>query len=84
MRAGSSTAKGRVASISSRPSRGALEAALRERLSALEVGQLDLVKAFAQESPPTKLSFYSPASGAANLNTDTRNGLVVLHDFENG
>ena len=56
----------------------ALEAALRERLSALEVGQLDLVKAFAAEPPPTKLSFYSPASGAVDPKPDTRGRLVDL------
>jgi len=42
----------------------ALEAALRERLSAIEVGQLETVQAFAKEPPPTKLSFYSPALAA--------------------
>ena len=56
----------------------ALEAALRERLSALEVGQLDLVKAFAQEPPPTKLSFYSASSGAVSPSSDARSRLVDL------
>jgi len=36
----------------------ALEAALRERLSALEVGRLDTLKAFAADPPPVKLAFY--------------------------
>ena len=38
----------------------ALEGALRERLGALEVSRLELVKAFAQDVPPAKLAFYSP------------------------
>ncbi|MEO7105655.1 MAG: chromosome segregation protein SMC, partial [Rhodoferax sp.] len=38
----------------------ALEGALRERLSALEVSRLDLVKAFANDAPPAKLAFFSP------------------------
>ncbi len=61
----------------------ALEAALRERLSALEVGQLDLVKAFAKEPPPTKLSFYSPSSasaGAANPGRSRLVDLLRIHD----
>ncbi|MDD2925322.1 chromosome segregation protein SMC [Rhodoferax sp.] len=45
----------------------ALEGALRERLGALEVSRLDLVRAFAQDVPPAKLAFYSPpAAGAAD------------------
>ena len=39
----------------------ALEAALRERLGALEVSRLELVRAFAADLPPAKLAFYSPA-----------------------
>jgi chromosome segregation protein len=38
----------------------ALEGALRERLSALEVSRLELVRAFASDAPPAKLSFFSP------------------------
>ncbi len=38
----------------------AMESALRERLSSLEVSRLDMVKAFASDAPPAKLSFYSP------------------------
>jgi chromosome segregation protein len=60
----------------------ALEAALRERLSALEVGQLDLVKAFAQEPPPTKLSFYSASSGAVSPSSDARSRLVAAASAE--
>ena len=37
----------------------ALEAALRERLNALEVGRLDTVRAFAADAPPAKLAFYT-------------------------
>ena len=43
----------------------ALEAALRERLGALEVGRLDTVRAFAADPPPARLAFYSPPPGAA-------------------
>ncbi len=51
----------------------ALEAALRERMGALEVSRLDMVRAFAVEAPPAKLVFYSlpdaaaPAAGAGAL-----------------
>ena len=45
----------------------ALEAALRERLNALEVGRLETVRAFAADAPPTRLAFYSAgAAGIAN------------------
>jgi chromosome segregation protein len=37
----------------------ALEAALRERLGALEVSRLDMVRAFVEEVPPAKLVFFS-------------------------
>ena len=39
----------------------AFEAALRERLAALEVSKLDTVKSFASDVPLAKLSFYSPS-----------------------
>ncbi|MDP1654816.1 MAG: chromosome segregation protein SMC [Hylemonella sp.] len=43
----------------------ALEAALRERMGALEVSRLDMVRAFGADAPPAKLSFYSaPPAGA--------------------
>ena len=42
----------------------ALEGALRERLSALEVSRLELVRAFANDTPPAKLSFFSPPLAA--------------------
>ncbi|MFZ2651579.1 MAG: chromosome segregation protein SMC [Burkholderiaceae bacterium] len=37
----------------------ALESALRERLNALEVGRIETVRAFAGDSPPAKLAFYT-------------------------
>ncbi|HEX6363973.1 MAG TPA: chromosome segregation protein SMC, partial [Albitalea sp.] len=40
----------------------ALEAALRERLNALEVGRVESVRAFAADAPPAKLAFYTPPS----------------------
>ena len=46
----------------------ALEAALRERMGALEVGRLETVRAFAADAPPARLAFYSPP-GAAIANT---------------
>src|SRR5574343_640800 len=48
----------------------ALEAALRERLSALEVGRVDTVRAFEQDAPPARLAFYSlPQTGIQNTHT---------------
>ena len=41
----------------------ALEAALRERLGALEVGRIDTVRAFAADAPPARLAFYTPPAG---------------------
>ncbi|MCV2361168.1 chromosome segregation protein SMC [Paucibacter sp. TC2R-5] len=38
----------------------ALEASLRERMTALEVGRLVTVRAFEQDAPPARLAFYSP------------------------
>jgi chromosome segregation protein len=42
----------------------ALEGALRERLGALEVSRLELVRAFGKDAPPAKLAFYSPPLAA--------------------
>jgi chromosome segregation protein len=42
----------------------ALEGALRERLGALEVSRLDLLRSFAGDAPPAKLAFYSPPAAA--------------------
>jgi chromosome segregation protein len=71
----------------------ALEAALRERLGALEVSRLELVRGFAGsdgqgrfEGPPAKLSFYTPPSAglpeAANplLNLKPLADLLRLND----
>ncbi len=45
----------------------ALEAVLRERMGALEVGRLETVRAFATDAPPAKLAFYTPPqAGIAN------------------
>jgi len=48
----------------------ALEAALRERLGALEVGRIDTVRGFlgsgAQDAPPARLAFYSTAGVGAS------------------
>ena len=43
----------------------ALESALRERLGALEVSRLDLVRAFGKDAPPSKLVFFCPPAAAA-------------------
>lgn len=44
----------------------ALEAALRERMGALEISRLDMARAFASDAPPAKLAFYSvPGDGGA-------------------
>ncbi|SFN11718.1 chromosome segregation protein SMC [Variovorax sp. OV329] len=46
----------------------ALEAALRERMGALEISRLDMVRGFlgaeGKDAPPAKLAFYSPPSAA--------------------
>ena len=46
----------------------ALEAALRERLGALEVGRIETVRAFAADAPPARLAFYTPPAGASASN----------------
>ena len=49
----------------------ALESALRERMGALEVSRLDMVRAFGADAPPAKLAFYSPlAAGAPQEQSD--------------
>ncbi|MDB5750118.1 MAG: smc [Ramlibacter sp.] len=42
----------------------ALEAALRERMGALEVSRIEMVRAFAGDPPPAKLAFYHPPAAA--------------------
>ncbi len=56
----------------------ALEAALRERLGALEVSRLDIVRGFAgtdargqAQGPPAKLSFYTPPQAAPGRSPST-------------
>ncbi len=44
----------------------ALEAALRERLHALEVSRLDTVRAFAADAPPARLAFFSPPAAVVH------------------
>ncbi len=62
----------------------ALEAALRERLGALEVSRLEMVRGFAgtdgRDVPPAKLSFYAPPLAGAAVRTGTA-GLRPLADF---
>ena len=62
----------------------ALEAALRERLGALEVSRLDLVRGFAgtdgRDAPPAKLAFYSPPAAPAPAKTSVT-GLKPLADL---
>ena len=58
----------------------ALEAALRERLGALEVSRLEMVRAFSNDAPPAKLAFYhAPAAGAAPARSAS--GLKPLSDW---
>ena len=56
----------------------ALEAALRERMGALEVGRLDTVRAFAGDAPPAKLAFYTPPQATIS---NTHQTLPKLSDL---
>jgi len=56
----------------------ALESALRERLNALSVGRLEIVRAFVGDAPPAKLAFYSTPSGAI---ANTHRTLARLSDL---
>ncbi len=56
----------------------ALEAALRERMAALQVGKLETVRAFASDAPPAKLAFYSPPAHAI---ANTHRTLARLSDL---
>jgi chromosome segregation protein len=58
----------------------ALEGALRERLSALEVSRLEMVRAFGNDAPPAKLAFYSP-SAMASVAGSPSGGLKPLADW---
>jgi len=57
----------------------ALEAALRERLGALEVSRLEMVRSFGNDAPPAKLAFYSPSAVASG--TASGSGLKPLADW---
>ena len=63
----------------------ALEAALRERLGALEVSKLDMVRGFAgadgRDTPPAKLSFYSPPAAGVPAAPNAAMGLKPLADL---
>ena len=56
----------------------ALEAALRERMGALEVGRLETVRAFASDAPPAKLAFYTPPQAAISNTHQTLSRLSDL------
>ena len=56
----------------------ALEAALRERMGALEVGRLDTIRAFANDAPPAKLAFYTPPQAAISNSHQTLSKLSDL------
>ncbi|MCX2861672.1 chromosome segregation protein SMC [Paucibacter sp. PLA-PC-4] len=56
----------------------ALEAALRERLGALSVGRLEMVRAFAADAPPARLAFYSPPTASI---VNTHETLARLSDL---
>lgn len=56
----------------------ALEAALRERMGALEVGRLETVRAFAGDAPPAKLAFYTAPQAVAPTTHETLSKLSDL------
>ncbi|MES3012729.1 MAG: chromosome segregation protein SMC, partial [Pseudomonadota bacterium] len=56
----------------------ALEAALRERMGALEVGRLETIRAFANDAPPARLAFYTPPQAAIS---NTHQTLPKLSDL---
>ncbi|GAA6141088.1 chromosome segregation protein SMC [Hydrogenophaga sp. 5NK40-0174] len=58
----------------------ALESAMRERMNALEVSRLEMVRSFGNDAPPAKLAFYSLAAGGAE-ETASRDGLRPLADM---
>ncbi|MFM8865781.1 MAG: chromosome segregation protein SMC, partial [Limnohabitans sp.] len=60
----------------------ALEAALREKLGALEVSRLDMVRAFAGDAPPAKLAFFNaPAAGSVAARAGLPTGCRPLADL---
>ena len=56
----------------------ALESILRERTSALELSNLDWVKAFFNDAPPAKLAIYSPHTNSAPVGVEGLRPLVNL------
>jgi chromosome segregation protein len=56
----------------------ALEAALRERIAALEVSQLDWTRGFFADAPPAKLSFFAGEGAALAQAGEAASGLVTL------
>ena len=48
----------------------ALEAVLRERLAAIEIGRLDTVRAFGADAPPARLAFFAPPEAVAHAEPD--------------
>jgi len=61
----------------------ALEAVLRERMAAMELRQLDWVRAFFADAPPAKLTFFSSSSssGVASVPAAVSGGLIPLVDL---
>ena len=58
----------------------ALEAALRERLGALEVSRLEMVRGFGNDAPPAKLAFYQPPAGVS-VSQANASGLKPLAEW---
>ena len=56
----------------------AVESALRERMGALEVSQLDRLAAFASDAPPAKLAFYSLPSNMSLTQLEAPTGTHAL------
>ncbi|MBI3368431.1 MAG: chromosome segregation protein SMC, partial [Burkholderiales bacterium] len=56
----------------------ALEAALRERINALEVGRIETVRAFAGDPPPARLAFYTLPQAAISNSHQTLSRLSDL------
>ncbi|WP_457328725.1 chromosome segregation protein SMC [Rhizobacter sp. P5_C2] len=61
----------------------ALEAALRERINALEVSRIETVRAFATDAPPAKLAFYTPPQGVISNTHQTLSKLSDLLRLDN-
>ncbi len=63
----------------------ALEAALRERLGALEIGRLDTVRAFAADAPPARLAFFTaPPAPLASAHRTLPRLAELLHLGDSG